>query len=86
MAACIHVIGIRAHNRAVHAPKMQEVLTKHGSIIVSRNGVPSPDKETGIITLACECSEDAAASLVSDLLGIEGVNAQYMVLECVSAE
>jgi len=44
----ICIVGILVDERANHAPEVQQVLTKHGSQILSRNGIPDPGRQRGI--------------------------------------
>lgn len=80
--SCIGIVGIRLLNRAESAPELQTILTKYGDAILSRSGVPSPDKITGVISLTCSAPEERIASLVEDLTSVSGVSASYMMLVC----
>jgi len=66
-------VGILVDERACQAPEVQEVLTRHGSRILSRNGIPDPGRERGIITLTLQASDEERASLEQDLSSISGV-------------
>ena len=59
MAENIYVMGILVNERAQRGPQVQEVLSRYGSVILSRNGIPDPSRTRGIITLTLE--SDAAA-------------------------
>jgi len=69
----ICIVGILVDERACQAPEVQEVLTRHGSRILSRNGIPDPGRERGIITLTLQASDAERASLEQDLSSISGV-------------
>jgi len=69
----ICIVGILVDERACQAPEVQEVLTRHGSRILSRNGIPDPGRERGIITLTLQASDEERASLEQDLSSISGV-------------
>lgn len=69
----ICIVGILVDERACQALEVQEVLTKHGSCILSRNGIPDPGRERGIITLTMQASDEERISLENDLSGISGV-------------
>ncbi len=75
------VVGIMVQNRACVADAVQNVLTVYGDAIISRMGVPSQDKHTGIITMTMECGEEKLERLKNDLEKIEGVKASYCVLQ-----
>jgi len=76
----ICIVGIMVEERAFRAPEVQQVITRYGSNIISRSGIPDPTRSRGIITLTMETYGNEAESLVSDLKQINGVTAKYMCL------
>ncbi|MFZ5595446.1 MAG: TM1266 family iron-only hydrogenase system putative regulator [Bacillota bacterium] len=80
MSRDIRVVGIMVENRASHGPEVQEVLTRFGSRILMRCGIPDPGRERGIITLAMQAGEDEFLALESDLQKIDGVSVRGMTL------
>jgi len=76
----ICIVGVLVENRAEHAPEVQQVITRYGSQIISRSGIPDPSKERGIITLTMETHGDEAESLVKDLQDLDGVKAKSICL------
>lgn len=75
----LSIIGIRVDNRTHIAPKVQEVLTKHGEIIISRFGSHDPgEKDFGLITLHVLSSEDALDEISEELAALDGVEAKYI--------
>lgn len=80
MAENIYVMGILVNERARRAPEVQEVLTRYGSIILSRNGIPDPSRTHGIITLTLQSDPAGPRSLKEDLDRIEGVRVELVEL------
>ncbi|RKO67641.1 hypothetical protein [Desulfofundulus salinus] len=76
----ICVVGILVDGRADRAPEVQQVLTRHGSRILSRSGIPDPSRKRGIITLTMEADESERKTLEEDLQQIEGVVVKSVAL------
>jgi len=76
----ICIVGILVEERACRAPEVQQVITRYGSQVISRSGIPDPSKSRGIITLTMEAHSDEAGALVEDLERVEGVTARAMCL------
>jgi len=76
----ICIVGILVEDRASHAPDVQQVLTRFGSQIISRSGIPDPSRKRGIITLTMETDNSGAETLVSDLNQLCGVSAKSFCL------
>ncbi len=73
MAGRLAVMGILVGNRGDKSPAVQQVLSDFGDQILMRAGVPSPDRERGLITLALEADSGAREDLSRRLQAIEGV-------------
>ncbi len=76
----ICIVGILVDERAHRAPEVQQVLTRHGSRILSRSGIPDPGRRRGIITLTMEADESERRTLERDLQQIEGVVVKSVAL------
>lgn len=76
----LYVVGILVGERARNGPEVQDVLTRYGSSILSRNGIPDPSKKRGIITVTLQAPQGHAAKLKHDLDAIEGVASQFVTL------
>ena len=74
------IIGIVVENRADKADNVQNIITRYGDSIISRMGVPSPDRYQGIITIAIEADRARVSQFISDLESVDGVNAGYCML------
>lgn len=72
------IMGIRVDHRANVAPQVQEVLTKHGNIIISRFGLPDSLKRDGLITLYIKSGKNEIQELSKDLNSLEGVTVKTM--------
>lgn len=80
MVGSIGIVAMRVDGRSEHAPELQEVLTRYGSVILCRHGIPSPDRETGIITLTCECDGAQMDRMSSELGSVPGVTVKSVTL------
>ncbi len=80
MSRDICIVGILVEERACYAPEVQQVITKYGSQVLSRSGIPDPSKSRGIITLTMEAHDNEAEALVEDLERVDGVTAKAMCL------
>lgn len=78
MAASLSIIGIMVDHRGDMAPEVQEVITKHGTDIICRMGVPSPSKEKGLITLVFDGDTKKADEFRKELMGISDTDVQMM--------
>lgn len=74
------IVGIVVDNRADKADDVQHIITQYGESIISRMGVPSPDRYQGIITIAMEAERARVSQFISELESIDGVNATYCML------
>ncbi len=78
------IMAISVDLRTDHAPRVQEVLTKHGCIIKMRLGLHETSSkmcsERGLILLQI-CGEDnEVKALKEDLLSVEGVKFNTMTI------
>ncbi len=76
----IRIVGILVEGRASRAPEVQEVLTRYGSRILMRCGIPDPGMERGIITLTVQAGEEDCRRMETELRNIDGVSAKSMLL------
>lgn len=72
------IMGVRLDHRKDIAPKVQEVLTRHGDRILCRMGLPDPAKEDGIITLYMNTSVQETEEFSRELTAIDGVSVSHM--------
>lgn len=76
----IYIVGILVDERANHAPEVQQVLTRYGSQILSRNGIPDPGRQRGIITLTMQANDNEWQKLENDLKRIDGISVKTFCL------
>lgn len=69
----IGVVGIVIEDRLHSAPKVQEILTKYGDVIVGRMGVPYDERKVAVIALIVDGTTDEIGALAGRLGSIPGV-------------
>jgi len=74
------IIGILVNQKSENAPKVQQTLTKYGSLILLRSGIPYSECDRGIINLTVEATPDELASMNKELSIIEGIVVKSMIL------
>lgn len=62
----IYLVGMLVNNRSEQAPDVQEIITEYGSDVIGRFGIPSADKQDGLIVLVMQ-EEKAVHGLTSEL-------------------
>jgi putative iron-only hydrogenase system regulator len=67
-------IGIIIHNRKVNAPKVNQLLTEYGNLIVGRMGMPYDKKDCSVISLIVDSDTDSLGMLTGKLGQIEGIS------------
>lgn len=80
-----YVVALLVDNRLHDAPKLQEILTKHGCLIKTRIGIhEAGDKcsNQGLIILHMQSSQEEISNFENDIRSLEHVKIQYMKLEC----
>jgi len=80
MSQEISIMGIIVDHRSSRGPEVQEVLTRYGSAILSRNGIPDPTRERGIISLTMQADNETRQALQEDLRKIPGITVNSVVL------
>lgn len=77
----IHIVGISIDKRSEFAPKVQEVLTKHGSNIVARFGVHDDSDDNGLITLNVRGDDSYIKEFSKELSSIPTVKVNHMTIK-----
>jgi len=80
MSRDLRIVGIVVEGRAAHAPEVQDVLTRFGSRILMRCGIPDPGRERGIITLTMQADENEYLKMEGELQGISGVSVKSVAI------
>ncbi|NLW56245.1 MAG: hypothetical protein GX050_06465 [Firmicutes bacterium] len=70
-----YLVGMLVKNRPEQAPDLQKIITEYGSDVIGRFGIPSADKQDGLIVLAMQ-EEEAVHGLTSKLEAFPGLQIQ----------
>ncbi|SNX54345.1 hypothetical protein [Thermoanaerobacterium sp. RBIITD] len=76
----IYIMGISVDKRSDFAPKVQEVLTKHGDNILARFGIHDDGNDNGLITLNVRGDEGYINEFSSELSNIPTVKVNHMMI------
>lgn len=80
----VTIMGITVESRNKKAPKLQEVLTKHGCIIKTRLGLHEVAEDNcsqeGVIVLLLSGKDEEVDELKNDIGKIEGVRYNIMTV------
>ncbi|SNT03066.1 hypothetical protein SAMN05446037_103436 [Anaerovirgula multivorans] len=75
----LSVMSIRVDRRTDSAPKMQEILTKYGDIIIGRFGIHDPGEvDHGLITLNIRADMERINNIMEELESLDGIQANHM--------
>ncbi|MEW9123285.1 MAG: hypothetical protein AB2421_11305 [Thermotaleaceae bacterium] len=75
----LSIMGIRVDHRTDSAPKMQEILTRNGDIILGRFGIHDPGEvDHGLITLNLRGDMERIHGMSEDLESLEGIKINHM--------
>ncbi|WP_320168123.1 TM1266 family iron-only hydrogenase system putative regulator [Mangrovibacterium marinum] len=66
-------VGIILEDRTQSAPLVNELLSKHGAIILARTGIPHIKGDDSVITLVVDSTTDELGQLTGRLGSIPGV-------------
>lgn len=69
----VGIVGIIIHNRKDRAPKVNDILTQYGDIIVGRMGIPYHERGYNVITLIVDGTTNEIGAMTGKLGMIEGV-------------
>jgi metal-responsive CopG/Arc/MetJ family transcriptional regulator len=76
------IMGILVDKRTQSAPRVQEILTKHGDSILSRVGIHDPGEEQhGLITLNIRDKRERIDTLAEELQTLEGVTVKTVTMK-----
>jgi putative iron-only hydrogenase system regulator len=62
-----------------HIHKLNEILTRHASIIIGRQGIPIRDKGISVISLVVEGTTDEISTLSGQLGRLEGITSKAVL-------
>jgi hypothetical protein len=76
------IMGIIVDKRMHSAPKVQEILTKHGDSILLRVGLHDPgEEENGLITLNVRDKAERIEKLEHELSSLDGVKVNTIIMK-----
>jgi putative iron-only hydrogenase system regulator len=67
-------VGIIVEDRKKSGPKVNDVLSGFGDIIVARMGIPHVAKGCSVITLIVDATTDQVGDMTGKLGGLDGVS------------
>jgi putative iron-only hydrogenase system regulator len=76
----IGVVGLVVGNRAQTAPKVNEVLTTFGELIVARVGLPYRERNVSVISLIVEATTDELGAMTGKLGMLPGVQVKSLMV------
>ncbi|MBB6214093.1 metal-responsive CopG/Arc/MetJ family transcriptional regulator [Anaerosolibacter carboniphilus] len=75
----LSIMSIRVDHRTDSAPKVQEILTKNGDIIIGRFGIHDPGEVNhGLITLNIRSDMGRIRNMADQLEGLDGIKVNHM--------
>jgi putative iron-only hydrogenase system regulator len=76
MARRIGIVGIVGEEPARSAASVNEILSRHGEIIVGRMGIPYRKRDVSVISVVVDGSNDEIGAMAGQLGAIPGVQAK----------
>lgn len=74
-------VGMVIKNRRESAPRVNEILTQFGDLILGRMGLPHLEEDHSVITLIVRATTDEIGSLTGRLGQIPGVTVKSALVE-----
>jgi putative iron-only hydrogenase system regulator len=76
----IGVIAILVEDRAQAVPRVNELLTEYGDVILGRVGLPQRDRGLNIISIIVDGTTDQVGALTGKLGMLDGVQTKSLLL------
>jgi len=76
----ICIAGLLINEKSHQAPEVQQVLSKYGTLILHRSGIPYSDCDRGLINVTMKASKQELENFKSDLNKIGGVKVESLCL------
>ena len=76
----IGVVAILVEDRKDAVPKVNEILSDFGNIIIGRIGLPCREKDVSIISIIVEGTTDEVGALTGKLGMLHGVKTKSLLL------
>jgi len=64
-----------------HIPQLNEILTRHASIIIGRQGIPFREKNISVISLVVEGTTDEISTLSGKLGRLQGITSKSILMK-----
>jgi metal-responsive CopG/Arc/MetJ family transcriptional regulator len=75
----LSIMSIRVDHRTDSAPRVQEILTQNGDIIIGRFGIHDPGEiNHGLITLNIRADMGRIRNMADQLEGLDGIKINHM--------
>ena len=75
----ISIIGIVVKNRKEVAPKINQIITDFGEIVIGRMGIPYRERNLSVISLIVDGTTDQIGALTGKLGQLEGVRVKSII-------
>ena len=75
----ISIIGIVVKNRKEVTPKINQIITDFGEIIIGRMGIPYRERNLSVISLIVDGTTDQIGALTGKLGQLEGVRVKSII-------
>lgn len=86
MKRCICIVGLLVNEKSQQSPEVQQVLSKFGSLILHRSGIPYSACDRGLINLTMSADKEELTRFMGELSKIKGVKAESLCLVDDAAE
>ena len=76
----ICIAGLLINEKSHQAPEVQQVLSKYGTLILHRSGIPYSNCDRGLINITMRASREEMENFKDDLNKIDGVKVESLCL------
>lgn len=76
----ICIVGLLVNEKSQQAPDVQQVLSRYGTLILHRSGIPYSDCDRGIINVTMRASNEELDNFKTELSKIDGVKVESLCL------
>jgi putative iron-only hydrogenase system regulator len=76
----ICIAGLLINEKSHQAPEVQQVLSKYGTLILHRSGIPYSNCDRGLINVTMRASREEMDNFKAELNRIDGVKVESLCL------
>lgn len=76
----ICIVGLLVNEKSHQAPEVQQVLSKYGTLILHRSGIPYSGCDRGLINVTMKASTGELEHFKDELKSINGVKVESLSL------